>query len=339
MQILSRLFRETRDRTERRNDGLDRLVARVLRINPCLRRAYRHEEHLQTALAWSASFLGKLVTELPLPRLLNSQSWARDPYLQAFFATADQVSATLANSHELNRFFQQSHPLKEAFAVLGMDMTESRNLDVIENGSVVRRHVAAIGSCPETRQLSACQSNGSELLKEIVNRLIDQLALDALEMIVMEPERCDMLECERALFGRRHLILERLGIGIPSMAGGGPHDGAEEAQLGALLDESDHDLRGLGLLPEAFEDQLQRTCGVLLRPDLHIQGATKLVRLGEADGLSPAATAAGPRTTPLGVVRIPGSPSREFAITLVRVAMIDMPQPTNAWDQPIRIYG
>lgn len=334
MQILSRLFRETRDTTERCNDKLDGLVARVLRINPCLRRAYGHEEHLQIALAWSANFLGKLVTELPLPRLLNSQSWSTDPYLRAFFSTADQVSATLTNSHELNRIFQQSHPQKEAFAVLGMDITESRNLEVIVDGNVVRRHVPTIGPCPDARRLSACQSNGTALLKEIVNRLIDQLALDALGMIAMEAERRDMLECERALLGRRHLILERLGIGIRSMAGGGPHDGTEEARLYALLDESDHDLRGLGLLPEAFEDQLQRTCGALLRPDLHIQGGTKLVRL-EADGLSPAATATGPRTTPLGVLRIPGSPSREFAITLVRVAMVDMPQPKK----PTRIYG
>ncbi|MDM0072065.1 hypothetical protein [Variovorax sp. J31P207] len=315
MQILSRVLPETSARSECRDDELHRLVARVLRINPCLQRAHGHEEHLRAALASSAGFLNKVVSQLPLPRVLNAQSWASDSCLRAFFDSADQVAATLANTRELSLIFQASRPPDHAYAVLAMEMAES------------------------APHLRACQSDRTALHKEIVDCLVDQLALEALGMIAQEADRRDMLECELALFSKRVAILKRLGIGMGTVVGSAPQDGAERRGLEALVDESDHDLRGLGLLPEAFERQVQRFCSVLLRADRHIRVGTKPAPLDRSCGLPALASAHAESLTPLTVFRIADLPSLEFAATLVRVATVDMPRPMNACEQPPRLFG
>ncbi|MDN8615689.1 hypothetical protein [Variovorax ginsengisoli] len=315
MQILSRVLPESNARNGRCDDELDRLLARVLRINPCLQRAHGHEEHLRAALASSAGFLNRVVSQLPLPRVLNAQSWASDPCLRAFFDTTDQVAATLANARELTRIFQASRPPDHAYAVLAMEMAQS------------------------TPHLRACQTDRTALQKEIVDCLVDQLALEALGMIVTKADRRDMLECELALFSKRVAILKRLGIGMGTVVGSAPQDSAERRRLEALVDGSDHDLRGLGLLPEAFERQVQRFCSVLLRADRHIRVGTKPAPVDRSCGLSAVASAHAESPAPLTVFRIADNPSREFAATLVRVAMVDMPRPMNACDQPPRLFG
>ncbi|MBO9651419.1 MAG: hypothetical protein J7605_23195 [Variovorax sp.] len=171
MQILSRLFHETR--AERRDDELDGLVMRVLRVNPCLRRARAHEERLRTALAWTR---------------------------------------------------------------------------------LMRR-------------------------REIVERLVDQLAMDALRSIVKDADERHMLPRERALLADRIEVLQRMGVGANSTAGDGPLDTTEQARIDARLDQSDLDLRGLGLLSDAFDDQLERFCNALYRPDARIHGGAQHVHV------------------------------------------------------------
>ncbi|MEJ8813206.1 hypothetical protein WKW77_19120 [Variovorax ureilyticus] len=187
MQILSRLFHETSAESERRDDELDALVMRVLRINPCLRRARGHEERLRTALAWCVGFLGEVTNAMALSRVMSR--------------------------------------------------------------------------------------------KEIVDRLVDQLAIEALRSIVKEADRRHMLDCERALLADRIEILQRMGIGTSSTAGDGPRDPTRQTPIDARLDRSDLELRGLGLLSDAFDDQLDRFCNVFFRPDAHIHAGAKQVHL------------------------------------------------------------
>ncbi|MBO9512503.1 MAG: hypothetical protein J7549_00180 [Variovorax sp.] len=181
MQILSRLFHETSAESERCDDEIDALVMRVLRINPCLRRAHGYEERLRSALAWSAS------------------------------------------------------PVGEAASPLAPSRAASRT--------------------------------------RAVERLVDQLALEALRSIAKEADGRHMLECERALLASRIEILQRLGVGTNPAAGAGPRDAAEQARITARLDRSDLELRGLGLLSDAFDEQLARFCDVLFRPGAHLDAA------------------------------------------------------------------
>lgn len=340
MQIIGRLFREARLQTPspRRNDELDRRLARVLRINPCLRRAHGHDEHLRTALAWSADHLGQWVAALPAPRRLDAQAWPTDPCLRASFVTADQVAAALADAGDLNGILTAPSPADEACAVLALDVTRGQGLATASSSDAVRRHTPKTAPHAAACRLLACACGRTALQGQLVDRLIDELALLALDAAAKEASPRDMLDCERALLAKRLWILERMDVGMRPLAGGGPQDRCGMAPHNAMLDESDHDLRGLGLLPDAFERQLRRFCDVFLRPDLHLHLDTRLLRPAVPDDHPPAGAS---EATPIqvGTIRLAASPPRELVILPVRTAIAGMLGPASEWDTPPRLFG
>ncbi len=339
MQILSRIFRAKKTRSAHCDDELDRMVRRVLGLNPCLRYAHGHDERLRSALAHSLDYLGGLVTAFPPPRSASARSWASDPYIRAFFAKADDVGVALSRSADLHRFFEKTPGLNETFAVLGMEMNERRTLGVSNEGGLTRSDVPQTTLSFGDHQLRICGSTMTALRDEIAGRLIDQLALEALALIAQEGERRDMLERERALLAARLRILQHQGTGMRSVAGGDMQDdSAARARLGVLMDENNRDLRGLGLLSDAFDRQLECFCQVFAQPAKRIHVKKKRVRLNRMNVLvaddTPDDEA---HTLELDIALVPGNPPRERAVALVRVARADVPRPANALEQADRL--
>ena len=341
MQILSRMFRGKKTRSAHCDDELDRMVARVLRISPCLRHARDHEARLRLALAHSLEYLSELVTAFPPPRSVSARDWASDPYIRAFFAKADDVAEALSRADELRRFFKRASALDEACAVLGMEMRERTTLGVSNEGGVTRSGVPQTTLSFDDHQLRICGSTMSALRDEIVGRLIDQMALEALAMIAQAGAQRDMLERERALLATRLKILRRQGAGMQSVAGGDTECNAgERARLDVRMAENDHNLRGLGLLSDAFDRQLECFCEVFAQPSKRIHVRTKRVRLTHMNvlvaGDAPDDEA---HSLELKLALVPGDPPRERAIAMVRVARAEMPQPVNALEQAERLLG
>lgn len=341
MQILRRIFRGKKPRSAHCDDELDRMVRRVLGLNPRLRYAHGHDERLRSALAHSLDYLHGWVAAFPPPRCANSRSWASDPYIRTFFAKADDVGAALSRSADLHRFFEKTPGLNETFAVLGMEMNECHTLGVSNEGGVTRRDVAQSTLSFGDHQLRICGSTVHALRDEITGRLIDQLALEALALIAQEGERRDMLERERALLTTRLKILQKQDTGMRSVAGSHTQDdAAARAHLGRLMDENNRDLRGLGLLSDAFDRQLECFCQVFAQPAKRIHITKKRVRLTRMNVLvaddTPDDEA---HTLHLDIALVPGNPPRERAVALVRVARADVPQPANVLEQAERLLA
>jgi hypothetical protein len=206
---------------------------------------------------------------------------------------------------------------------------------------VTRSDVAQTTLGFDDHQLRICGSTMSAVRDEIVGRLIDQMALEALAMIAQEGAQRDMLERERALLATRLKILQRQGTGMQSVAGGDTGCSVgERARLGVLMAENDHKLRGLGLLSDAFDRQLECFCEVFAQPSKRVHVRTKHVRLNRMNILvardAPDDEA---HTLEMKLVLVPGNPPRERAIAMVRVARADMPQPVNALEQAERLLG
>ena len=341
MQILSRIFRAKRTGSAHCDDELDRMVRRVLVLNPRLRHARDHDERLRSALAHSMNYLGELVAAFPPPRSVSARTWSSDPYIRAFFAKADDVGDALSRSADLHRFFEQAPALNETCAVLGMEMSERRILGVSTEGGVMRSDVPQTTLSFGDHQLRICGSTMAALRDEIVGRLVDQMSLEALALIAQEGERRDMLERERALLAARLRILQHQGTGMRSVAGGDTQgDAAQRARLGVLMDENDRDLRGLGLLSDAFDRQLECFCQVFAQPAKRIHVRKRRVRLNRMNVLvaddTPDDEA---HTLELEVALVPGDPPRERAVALVRVARADVPRPVNVLEQAERLLG
>jgi len=293
---------------------------------------------LRSTLAKSLVYLRDLVAAFPPPRAASPQSWATDPYIRAFFATASDVAATFAWSRDLADFFERAPGLNEAYAVLGMEMIEHRTLGASQEGGITRSDVPRTTLSFSDQQIRICGSSVSALREEIAGRMVDQLAVEALAQIAADCSRRDELGRERALLSTRLRILERQGMGMSSLTGGDTQpNAAEAARLRQQMDENDYELRRLGSFSEVFDRELECVCEVFSDPDKRIHISPKQVRLSRMNVVLSDEAAEDAHLLDLEIVRVAGDPPRERAIALVRVSRFDVPKPANLLDEAARL--
>jgi len=337
MGFFGRLFGNKEEHAPK-DEEVERMMARVIDLSPRLRMAQGHEARLRVAIGQAALHLRALVAEFPSARDLSPASWASDSYIRAFFGAADDVAPALGRSTELSGLFERQPGLLEAYAVLGMAMNERRTLGVAQEGGVLRSDVAQTTVSFSDHQIRICGATEAELRQEILRRMVDQLAIEALAGIAADTARRDDLEQERALVAARLRLLGRQGIGMQSVLGGDAEvDAGELARLRAQREENDMALKSLGSRSEALDRQLERMCEVFADARKLIRVTRTSLRLsrmnvvlaeqGEEDG----------HTLDLEIARVPGDPPSERAFALVKVARVEVPKPRNLLDEAARL--
>ena len=342
MGFIGRLFGGKGDGDAPSDDEVGRMVERVIALNPRLRLARGHEARMRASIAKAVGHLRDLVAEFPEPRPLSHASWASDPYIRAFFGAADDVGSALARSTELCDFLEREPGLHEAYAVLGMAMSERRTLGVAREGDVVRSDVPQTTLSFSEQQVRICGPADDGLRREIVHRMIDQLGIEALSRIAADTSRRDVLEQERALLATRLRLLERQGSGMRSVLGGdGQVDAGELLRVRSQLEENDGELKNLGSRSEVLDRQLDTMCEVFADASQLIHVASRRVRLSRMNVVLPEQGAGEStdegHTLDLEIARVPGDPPRERAFALVRVARVDVPKGRNMLDEAARL--
>jgi len=97
MGFIGRLFGGKGDGDAPSDEEVDRMVERVIALNPRLRLARGHEARMRASIAKAVGHLRDLVAGFPEPRPLSQASWASDPYIRAFFGAADDVGSALTS--------------------------------------------------------------------------------------------------------------------------------------------------------------------------------------------------------------------------------------------------
>ncbi len=338
MGLIARLFGEKGDRDAPRDEDVDRMVERVIALSPRLRMARGHEARLQSAIAKAAQHLRELVAAVPAPRVLNPASWASDPYIRAFFGSADDIGPALSRSMELCSLLDREQGLREGFAVLGMVMSERRTLGVAQEGGVTRSDVPQTTVSFSDHQIRICGPEDAGLRREIVFRMIDQLAIEALSRIAADSSRRDELEQERALLATRLRLIERQGTGMRSVLGGHAlGDASEAARLRAQMEENDGELKSLGSRAETLDRQLDVMCEVFADASQLIQVATRRLRLSRMNVVLPEHSDDEGHTIDLKIAHVPGDPPIERAFALVQVSRGDVPKARNLLDEAARL--
>src|SRR4051812_20566451 len=219
MGLLSWWFGKNRASDERDSPQVKEIVERIVRLGPQLRLARDCEARMAPAVRRSLDFLRELVADLPASREASAAAWATDPYLHAFFATPDDVGPVFSHSEALRAYFDAHPGSHEAVAVLGMNIDERRILGVAQSGATTRTDVAQTTVSFSDHQVRLCAESEAALRQQIMLRVIDQLALEALGKIADDSKRRDTLEHERALLKTRLTMLERQGTGARSLFG------------------------------------------------------------------------------------------------------------------------
>lgn len=305
------------------------LLERLVVLSPSLKLARDYRERLCPALAQSIAYVHDIVERLPPAREASAANWLDDPYIHAFFAAPDEIALVLSRSPELHAWFESHSLVSETWAVLGMAMMERRGFGVGRHGDEVHTDVAQTTLSFDDHQVRVCGESEADLREHIVQRVVEQIALEGLAQIGADESRRDALEQERALLRTRRQLLTRQGAGTQRMVGERAIENAAElAQLQASIEANEQALAALGLKTDALEHEMDVICGVLADPARHANVEMKHVRLSpmniviERDARGNGAEIAFP------LARLPASPQGVRAFSLIRFARSDlMPLP------------
>jgi hypothetical protein len=301
------------------------IIDRILRLSPQLRFAPEYEARIAPAVKKAVDYLGRLVAEIPAAREASAAAWSTDPYIHAFFAAPGDVGWAFSRSDELRAYFHDHPEADEAFVVLGMAINERHILGVAQYGATTRSDVAQTTVSFGDHQVRVCGVSEAALRQEIVLRIVDQLALEALGKIEADELRRDSLEHERALLRTRLSILERLGTGVRSLQGSETScSPAEGLSLQAQIDENDRALASLGLKTEALERELDVICGVLSSPDSHFYVLKKKMLLDPLNVVVEEEQTRPAEEIEFRIARLPVSPNAMRAFAIVRFRRSDL---------------
>jgi hypothetical protein len=326
-------------------DAPDHLLAgeimdRLLCLNPQLRLVRRHQDRLEPAIAVAIRHMNGIVAGAPPAREASAAVWSDDPYIHAFFAAPDDVARALSRSADLRAFFAQHPDVDEAYAVLGMAMTEKHTLGVALEGETMRRDVPQTTVSFSDHQVRMCGRTDQELRREIVRRMVDQLGLDGLARIAAGKSRRDILEQERALLRTRLQMLERQGVGMRSVLGHEAGPGAVElAELQGQIADNEHRLASLGIRSEALEQELEQLCAILSEPGQHIYVENKRFRLDRMNVVLPDHSTQAGAALAIQIARVPTTPPQLRAFALVRFARGALLPAASLLDEASRLLG
>ena len=312
----------------------------ILGLSPHLRMARRHEARLRPAVASALRYVGDLAAAIPPAREASAAAWSLDPYIHAFFTGPDTVAPVLSRSRELRSFFEQNPEAPEAYAVLGMAMSEKHVLGVALEGETMRRDVVQETVSFSDHQVRICGRSEPELRDEVVRRLVMQLGLQGMSRYAQQQDQRGVLERERALLQTRLQLLERKGVGVGALVGGGEQDGAEElARLQGAIAENEEALGRLGLRSDALDRELDEVCAALSDPAAHLSVRTRRCVLNKMNVVLPPDRPDGGDEVAFQVAQVPTVPPRARAFALVRFARADLRSAGGLLDEAARLLG
>lgn len=311
-------------------------IERVMALHPQLGLARQYRKRLAPAIGASLAYLRALVDAVPAPREASAAAWAVDPYIHAWFAAPDDVAAILSRAAALRDFFDNDNNcgLPQACAVLGMEITERHILGVRQEGETMRRDVPQTTLSFSDHQVRLCGRDDAELRNGIVERLLDQLALEGLARTAEDKSRRTALERERELLKTRLQLLERQGRGIRGLIGGDvAHDLAELEGLTAQVEENARNLAALGLRDEALDRELEHVRTVFAHPERHLTVATRRMRLNRMNVVVEGDDAQDSEELEFRIASVPSMPPRVRAFSLIRFDRTSMLAQRNVFDE------
>jgi hypothetical protein len=338
MGILNWLLGADSHADDRHARWIGEAVDRIVTLNPRLRLARRYQVRLEPAAATALQYVIDLVGSLPAPREASAAAWASDPWIHAFFASADEVARTFSRSAELRALFDEDADLLEAYAVLGMAMSERHVLGVAQDGDAVRRDVPQTIVNFSEHHVGMCGCSEHDLKVEIVRRMLDQLALEGLARVAGDKSRRELLERERALLRTRLQLLEHRGAGIRSMLGSDAAlRPAELARLQAQVEENQRNLADLGVQSDALDRELERVREVLADPARHLYVTSKRLRLNRMNVVQEGNGDQDAGEIEVHLAQIPGNPPQVRAFTVLRFTRADLLPATSMVEDAARL--
>lgn len=222
-------------------------------------------------------YLASLRSLLPPTHEASAFAWATDPTLRAMFSHNSELVAVFQRSDALRDYAASSSPLDPIHAVLGMDFETQHSFGAGLQGQMLVRDVARTTLSFRQHRLRLFARSEAELVRAFSRRMLDELALIALERMQTENDARRELEENHQLLAARITTFNRRGIGGESFLGeAGAEVSPEDSQhLLRALEENETRLAALGSPAESLDRQLDYLAQTLAEPMRHVRIETR----------------------------------------------------------------
>lgn len=200
-------------------------------VDPRLRAVPAYARRMAPAVTRTIVHLRELGPLLPQPMVLSRSAWADDSFLNAAFATADDVPLLLGRSPELKGFLEGNSAAADAYALLGMLKTER---EVFAPGLVdgaLRQDVAQTTVSFSQHKLICATADAAACRREVGVRILCRLAALALQRITELERAATELEQRKALLHAKLRLLHLRSNGLEQLV---ESEGGVAAQVAAI---------------------------------------------------------------------------------------------------------
>lgn len=319
----------------------DRLLAAALLrtvelVEPKLALARDWQARLAPGVTAAIDCARDVARQLTAPHALSPATWADDPLLRAAFPTAAQVDTVLAGARDLQRWFRTRPEAHEAVALLGVSVSQTRQLGAeLVDGRVVQ-DVAIHRVTFSGHALRVVAADAEALQQATGARVFNDLMLAATRRLADTATRGKELKVVRAMLqarlrmlaaGERGLIDESADSGVDL---GGDGEGstdpaaaaaAERASIERQLADLDRSLGDLGTGPDALDRQLDLVRDTLLHAREVLSVAPRRLRVDAMNRVLPDDD---PRGALIEFTHVT-APTGARALVTVSVARRDLP--------------
>lgn len=292
-------------------------------VEPRVRARSGYREKLAGGVRGTVAHLRALGREPLEPIPLARGAWSRDPRVNAFFASADDVSACIGRSEEVRRFFGEHPECQEICALLGMKREERKVLAPRLEGEVLKQDVAQVSVGFSGHRLIAPAPDAAGTRLEVGRRIIERLAQLALGRVASLGEKAAGLEQHKAFLATRLRMLKLGRGGVEGLASDPVKTEQEIRELERELKEATQgytEAKSSLINPDGCIDQIN---AVLARPEEQValtHVPLRLNRMGivvEAGSSEPAAE--------LDLTELSLGDGLRATITLVRIPRNELP--------------
>ena len=273
---------EHRQRQERLAALHDAIEQAVDASEPRIRLVGNYAEKLVDAVEAALNYSGRVLQQLLPAVLLDAHAWSQDPQVNAFFATVDDLRATLGDDPAIRAFFADSGH-SQCFALMLMLKRETETFGTVLRGDVLVRDVRQLQVSFSRHRLFFPAVSEARLREELKQRMLVFLATRALERINELRDQRSMLEEQRRRLQAQLRALRSHAQGLQPLLSPAEASVRRPAALEQRLVQVEEDLVAVRKRLGTLDDYLEQVRQVLSQPEVYLQVrplTLRLTRLG-----------------------------------------------------------
>ncbi len=268
---------------------------------PRIRLVGNYADKLLGAVETASLYVEKVLRQLPPAATLDARAWSRDPQVNAFFATTDDLQALLAEAPGIQAFFKENGA-ERCYALMLMIKQETESFGTALRGDVLVRDVRQIRVSFSRHRLFFPAINEKQLREDLQQRMLVFLATRALERINNLRDQRSMLEEQRRRLQAQLRALRSHAQGLQPLLSPTDSSMHRETALEQRLIQVEKDLVAARKPLATLDDYLKQIQQVLSQPETYLQARPLTLRL-----------------TRLGIKLSPQSPEPGETISLIEL--------------------